>query len=278
MNVSESPVLEFPAMLYGTAGDIRRKVKAKGLAWAREYLKTGGFSLPRSMRQVLPGEVLIVNSGTALDSSSHPLWRIYMLPDAFMSLKYDGPKENRPLMEENFESFCLSTPWGALSNVVCPFPPKSAGRMAGRLAALLRFWDVLHGPRYAYFAWREFTLEELVEHVYGLTMEAWYPGGADSVREHLALTVERMARATREECIEAVLRVIPGLLKMDKHLEHRQTLSDSGFLRERLAALRPDDFENVSSAERFTVNGVLWDWARALGRNQTSTPGGAEEP
>ena len=63
MNVSESPVLEFPAMLYGTAGDIRRKLKAKGQTWAREYLKTGGFSLPRSMRQVLPGEVLEAHSG-----------------------------------------------------------------------------------------------------------------------------------------------------------------------------------------------------------------------
>jgi hypothetical protein len=37
------------------------------------------------------------------------------------------------------------------------------------------------------------------------TLEAWYPGGPASVREHLALSVERMSRATREECLEAVL-------------------------------------------------------------------------
>jgi hypothetical protein len=43
MTVSQSLVLEFPAMLHGPIDAIRREVRAKGQEWAREYLKTGGF-------------------------------------------------------------------------------------------------------------------------------------------------------------------------------------------------------------------------------------------
>ncbi|OJH42704.1 hypothetical protein BON30_05860 [Cystobacter ferrugineus] len=86
------------------------------------------------------------------------------------------------------------------------------------------------------------------------------------VREHLALTVERMSRATREDCMEAVLRVIPDVVRANAALKHREVLNDPGFLRERLDALRPEDFEDVSSAYRYAVNGPLYAWDRALGR------------
>ncbi|HYO55508.1 hypothetical protein [Archangium sp.] len=46
-----------------------------------------------------------------------------------------------------------------------------------------------------------YTLEELLEESYGETLEAWCPGAARSVRGHLEVVVERMARATRAECI-----------------------------------------------------------------------------
>ena len=139
---------------------------------------------------------------------------MYMLSSVSMSLSDGIPKEEHQRMEDVFESFCLSTSWGALSCAVPPPSLRSAELMSRRLAALLRFWDVLQGPRYAYWPGQEFTLEELVKHIYGLTMGAWCPGGAASMHEHLALTVDRVARATREECIEAVLRVIPELLEM----------------------------------------------------------------
>lgn len=273
--MSESPVLEFPAMLYGTAGEIRRKLKAQGKTWVREYLKTGGFTPPRSMRPVLPGEVLEAHSGMVF--SNGPCWRTHMFTAVLMSLDEGVPREERQRMEDVFESFCLSTPWGAISYGAPPPPPRSAERLAKRLAALLRFWDVLQDPRYAFFPWREFTLEELVEHIYGLTMEAWCPGGTASVREHLTLTVERLARATQEECIKAVLRVIPELLKRNTHIKHRETLSNPNLQRERLAALRPEDFEDVSCADRYSVTGALYEWDRALGREQTPPPGGAGE-
>ncbi|HEX8825487.1 MAG TPA: hypothetical protein VF794_36595 [Archangium sp.] len=98
------------------------------------------------------------------------------------------------------------------------------------------------------------------------TLEAWYPGGPASVREHLALSVERMSRATREECLEAVLRVISVIVKVDNDLKHREMLSDPDFLRERLHALPPKDFESLSSAEKYTVTVQLAAWDRQLGR------------
>jgi hypothetical protein len=131
---------------------------------------------------------------------------------------------------------------------------------------VLRFWEVLQSPRYAFRFGKQYTLEDLLEDLYGKTLEAWCPGGPASVREHLSLTVERMARATREECLEVLLRVIPMLVEGDTDLKHHEVLSDPDFLRERLAALPAEDFEEISSAERFSVAVQLSAWDRELGR------------
>ncbi|ATB44393.1 hypothetical protein CYFUS_009880 [Cystobacter fuscus] len=266
MTTVPSPVLEFPAMLHGSIGAVRRQVSAEGRRWAREYLESGGFSRPRRMLQVPPGELLEMISGAVFDAIPHPRWRIHMFIDVFTHLDEGVPKEERQRMEAAFESFCLSTPWGALYHAVSPPPPRSAQRMARRFAALLRFWDVLQGPRYAY---REpdthHTLDELIAYIYGVTLEAWCPGCSTSVREHLTLTVERMARATREECTQAVLRVIPSVVRMNTDLQHREVLNDPDFLCERLDALRPEEFESLSAC-RFAVNRWLYAWDRALGR------------
>ena len=268
MTVSQSPVLEFPAMLHGLTGAVLRKVRAKGQGWAREYLKTGAFTQPRQMIQVTPGELLEVSSGAEFDIIPRPRWRVHLFADVFLSLNEGVPREERQRMEDAFESFCLSTPWGALYHAVSPPPPRSAERMARRLAALLRFWEVLQGPRYAYrLPDTQHTLGSLVDFIYRETLEAWCPGGPTLVREHLSLTVERMARATREDCMEAVLRVIPVLVRANADLRHREMLSDPGFLRERLDALPPNDFEDVSSAYVYAVNGPLYAWDRALGRH-----------
>ena len=267
MTVRQSPVLEFPTMLHGPIGAIRRQVSAEGRRWARDYLKTGAFTQPRRMLQVPPGELLIMHSAAEFDIIPSPRWRIHMFVSVFMSLHDGVPEEEYPRVRESFESFCLSTPWGALYHAVAPPPLRSAERMARRLAALLRFWDVLQGPRYAFWFDRKDTLEELMEDIYRETLEAWCPGGPASVREHLALTVERMSHATREDCLQAVLRVIPVLVQANADLKHREVLSDPGFLRERLAALLPEDFEDVSSAYRYAVNGPLCAWDRELGRH-----------
>jgi hypothetical protein len=268
MTAPQSPVLEFPAMLHGLTGAVLRKVRAKGQGWAREYLKTGAFTQPRQMLQVPPGELLEVISGAEFDAIPRPRWRVHLFADVFLSLNEGVPKEERQRMEEAFEAFCLGTPWGALYHAVSPPPPRSAERMARRLAALLRFWDVLQGPRYAYRVPDTHpTLDELVDSIYRKTLEAWCPGGPVSVREHMAMTVARMSRASREECMEAVLRVIPALVEVDAEFKHREILSDPGFLRERLSALSPRDFEKVSSAYAYSMTLQLAAWDRELGRH-----------
>jgi len=267
MIVPQSQRLEFPAMLHGLTGAILREVRATGQRWGPEYLETGVFTLPRRMLQVPPGEVLIVDSGADSNLIPHPRWRVHLFADVFVGLNTHVPKEQRQRMEEAFESFCLSTPWGALYHAVSPPPPRSADRMARRLAALLHFWDVLQSPRYAFWFERVYTLEELVEDLYGMTLEAWCPDGLTSVHEKLTLTVERMSRATREDCMEAILRLMPVLVEMDTGFKHREALRDPDLLRERLSALPPKDFEKVSSAYKYTVTLQLTDWDRALGQH-----------
>jgi hypothetical protein len=139
--------------------------------------------------------------------------------------------------------------------------------VANRLASVLRFWDVLQGPRYAFWPGRKYTLEELMKDLYGKTLEAWCPGGPASVREHMTLTVERMSRATREDCAEAVLRVIPVLVEGDNDLKHHEVLSDPDFLHERLFALPPEKFEDFSSADKYAVAVQLAAWDRELGQH-----------
>ncbi|WP_084736241.1 hypothetical protein [Cystobacter ferrugineus] len=266
MTQEHSPVLEFPAMLYGSSSAILRKVRAEGHWWAREYRKTGAFPQPRQMRQVLPGEVLVVRPGAEFDLN-RTRWWMHMFVGVFTSVDECVPKEERQRTEDAFESFCLSTPWGALYHVVSPPPLRSAEHMANRLASVLRFWDVLQGLRYAFWFGKKYTLEELMEDIYRKTLEAWCPGGPASVREHLALTVDRMSRATREDCLEAVLRMMPILAKEDTDLKHREVLGDPGFLRERLCALPLKDFEDFSSAYKYTVSVQLAAWDRELGRH-----------
>ena len=266
MTTEQSPVLEFPAWLYGTTAAIRRKARAEGRWWAREYRKTGAFPQPRQMRQVPHEEVLVMRSGGEFDLG-RTRWWVHMFGDVFMDLNEGVPKEERQRMRDAFESFCLSTPWGALYHAVSPPPLRSAERMASRLASVLRFWEVLQGPRYAFWPGRKYTLEELMEDIYRKTLEAWCPGGPVSVREHMALMVERMARANREDCLEAVLRMIPVLVEVDTDLKHREVLGDLDFLRERLAMLSPKDFEDFSSAYKYTVAVQLAAWDRELGRH-----------
>lgn len=266
MTMPQLPMLEFPAMLHGPIGAIRRAVRSKGQAWAREYLKTGLFTVPQRMLSVPPGELLIMDSAAEFDSASQARWRVHLFSDVFMSLNDEVPQEERQLVREAFDAFCLSTPWGALFHAVSPYPLRSAERMARRLGALLHFWAVLQGPRYVFWFDRTYTLEELIEDLYRPTLEAWCPGGPSSVREHLTLTVDRMARATREDCMEAVLRVIPMLVRANADLQHREVLSNPDFLREHLGALAPGDWEDLSSAYRYTVNGQLCAWDRQLGR------------
>jgi hypothetical protein len=266
MTAQHPQVLEFPEMLHGSIATIIRKASVEGPWWARQYLETGAFPPPRRMRRVQPGEVLVMHAGAEFGAPGS-CWRLHMFGEVSMYLIEGIPREARPRMEEAFEAFCLSTPWGALSLVVPPNPQESARQVANRFAAVLGFWEVLQGLRYAFWSsYQPYSLEELMSDIYHMTLEAWCPGGPVSVREHLTMTVERMARATREECLEAVLRVMPVVVETDKKLKHCAVLRDPGFLRERLFTLPPEKFEEISSADKYAVCGQLYDWYRELGR------------
>jgi hypothetical protein len=50
-------------------------------------------------------------------------------------------------------------------------------------------------------------------------------------------------------------------------LKHYEVLRDPGFLRERLSALPPERFEELSSAYKYSVAVQLAAWDRELGRH-----------
>ncbi|HEX8536451.1 MAG TPA: hypothetical protein VF664_03230, partial [Cystobacter sp.] len=62
------------------------------------------------------------------------------------------------------------------------------------------------------------------------------------------MAAERMARATREDCIEAIFREMPRALAHAGHLKHRKLVADPAFQRERLVTLDSWSFERVSGA------------------------------
>jgi len=103
-----------------------------------------------------------MHSGAEFDLG-RTTWWVHLFAEVFTHLDECVQKEERQRTEEAFESFCLSTPWGALYHAVSPPPPWSAERMANRLASLLRFWEALQGPRYALRFGKQYTLEELME-------------------------------------------------------------------------------------------------------------------
>lgn len=266
MTTASAPVLEFPALLHGSLAATRRQVSEEGRRWTHEFLQTGSFTPPQRMRPVLPGETVITHMGAEFLAPTAS-WRLHPFIEVFTNLGHGLPAPERQRIEEAFETFCLETCWGALYYCVAPPPKRSAARMARRMAALLRFWEVLKGPRYVFWSHdQQVTLEGLVQDIYGKTLEAWCPSGFTSVHGHLSLTVERMARATRPECEEAVLRVISSLVATNSEFKHRDVLGNPDFQREQLTTLPPNDFESVSSAYRYAVNGLVYAWDRQLER------------
>jgi hypothetical protein len=97
-------------------------------------------------------------------------------------------------------------------------------------------------------------------------MDAWCPGGETSVRERLAAAAECIARATREDCIEAILRQMPHALTFARNLKHWDVVAEPSFQRERLAALSPPAFERVSGACTSDLLALLYSWDRQAGK------------
>lgn len=264
-----SQTLKFPAFLHGTLSEIQRKARSEGRRYTRQYRKDGTFPLPMHLREVQPGEVVLTHTLSDFLTKEQPTWRLHLFSDVLGGLGEGVEGREWYRMDEAFEVFCRETAWGALFRVVEPSAPRSSELMAARLGAVLRLWEPLQIPRYLHKKLgRTYTLGELLEEIYGETLEAWCPRADRPVRGHIEAVVERMARATREECIEAVLRLIPHILTQPSRLKHREVLGDPVFQRERLSALPLDHFERFSSADAFAVYEHLASWDRELGRHQ----------
>jgi hypothetical protein len=74
----------------------------------------------------------------------------------------------------------------------------------------------------------------------------------------------RMARATREDSLAAILRQRPRVLPFARGLKHRDVLSNPDFWRQRLAALEPESFERLSGAWPALLLEELYAWDRQL--------------
>ncbi|WP_232537293.1 hypothetical protein [Cystobacter fuscus] len=81
----------------------------------------------------------------------------------------------------------------------------------------------------------------------------------------LELAAKRMARATREDSLEAILRQLPRAVSLAGELKHRDVVADPAFQRERLLALEPVSFEHVSGACTAVLLENVYDWDRQLG-------------
>ncbi|HYO69722.1 MAG TPA: hypothetical protein VEU33_26965 [Archangium sp.] len=211
------------------------------------------------------GEV-VVAQGVVDFQHERPSWRLYMvsnvLSDVWEALEWEDSSAVRDAYEASF----LETAWGALFFTLVRMGPTSAERTARRLEAVLRFWEPLECARYLFKKpGAAQTLEEIMVDSCGWAMDAWCPEREGQVRVRLESAAERMARATREECIEAILRQMPRALAAGHDLKHRQVLADPVFQRERLTTLDSPSFERVSGACTSELLEKLYDWDHELG-------------
>jgi len=263
---SEQPSsLQLPSFLHGLYPSVHQKAKKEGLRCGEQYQKDGVFPAPRQMLEVSPGEVVLTH-GVADFQHERPVWRLYMVSEVMLALSEASEWQDPFPVRDAYEAFFRETAWGALYFVTSQDAPRSADLTALRLQAVLRFWEPLQSARYLFKTLgTALTLEELMVASCGWAMDAWCPAGETSVHARLKTAAERMARATREECLEAIFREMPRALAYARNLKHRDVVADPTFQRERLASLDPLAFERVSGACTSDLLEKLYDWDHELG-------------
>lgn len=258
--------LQLPSFLHGIYPAVHQKTHKEGMRCGEQYRKDGSFPAPQQMVEVAPGEVVVVE-GVVDFQHARPAWRLYMVSNVrsglWEALDYPSGYE----VDDLFEAFCRETAWGALYFMCSHSAPQSAERMALRLQALLRFWEPLQSVRYLFRTPTDaLSLDELMTAACAWAMDAWCPVGDASVRSRLAVAAERMARATREDSIAAILREMPRALSYARGLKHRDVVGDPVLQRQRIDSLTPKAFERVSGACTSEVLGLLYAWDRQLGK------------
>lgn len=257
--------LHMPAFLHGTFMTVARKTRKEGRRCGEQYRQEGSFPPPREMLEVPAGAVVIAHEVVDFMRES-PALRLYMVSSVANGVYETLDWQNTFQVGDAFEAFCRETAWGALHFAVAQTAPHSALRTALRLQAVLRFWEPLQSVRYLFSDPHvALTLEELMTAARGWAMDAWCPVGEASVRERLERAAELMARATKEDSLEAILRQLPRALAAARDLKHRNLLSDPALLRQRFASLEPATFERVSGAATPELLGQLYVWDRQLG-------------
>lgn len=267
MAPAQSPSLQMPSFLQGTYPAVQRETLAEGHRCAAQYRTDGSFPAPRELLEVSSGAVVIAHE-VADFHQERPAWRLYMVSNVVDGLCEALDWRNSFQVGDEYEAFCHDTAWGALYFTLAQTAPMSAERVALRLQALLRFWEPLQSARYLYKKLNTvLALEELMVSACDWAMGAWCPEGAESVRMCLGIAAERMAGATREDSIRAILRQMPRALVHAGDLKHRHVLADPALLRQRLETLEPAAFEHMSAACTADLLEHLYDWDRQLGTN-----------
>ncbi|MDY7228942.1 hypothetical protein [Hyalangium rubrum] len=257
--------LSMPAFLHGRYLAVERQARAEGLRSGEHYRRTGAFPAPLEVQDLPPGELVVAHDVVDFQRE-RPAWRLYMVSSVLDGV-YETLEWQNPLpVKRAYEASCRETAWGALYFAISRTAPKSAERTALLLQAVLRFWDVLQSARYLFSApGATLTLDELMLTACDWAMDAWAPKPGASVRSRLEAASERMARATREDSIDAILRQLPRALSFAQGLKHRNVLESPALLREHLTTLDPNSFERVSGACTSDLLELLYGWDQELG-------------
>jgi len=266
METIQTSTLQLPSFLYGPSSTIQRKTKAEGRRCAKQYQLSGTFPQPRELRTVAPDEVVFTHEVVDFQDE-RPAWRLYVYWESIMSMCEASGEKNYRHLRDIHETFFRETAWGALYFATAALAPESAKRTAPRLAAVLRFWDSLQHGLYLHQTLNRFmSLEELLTAACGWVMDAWCPEGGDSVRTRFEVASEHMARATREECIEAILRQLPRILPFADtgRLSHPEVVTSPTAWREHLTTLDDAAFERISGVRPGWVLERLYLWDRQL--------------
>jgi hypothetical protein len=266
MTPGQPASLQLPSFLHGSHPAVQQKTRKEGLRCGERYRDDGSFPTPRQELEVPPGEAVVAHEVVDLQHE-RPAWRLYMVSEVMSGLSEALEGQSPFAARDAYEAFFRETAWGALFFATSAMVPVSAERTALRLQAVLRFWEPLQSSRYLFKPLSAaLSLEELIRVSCDWAMDAWCPVGEAPVRRRLEMAAERMARATRDDSIDAILRQMPRALTFARNLKHRDVVATAAFQRQRLTELEPRAFERVSGACTSDLLALLYSWDRQLGK------------
>ena len=257
--------MEMPSYLFGTFNTAHQQALEEGRRCAEHYLKNGSIPSAAELRAVQPGSLVIVQEVVDF-LRDRPAWRLYMVRDALRGLRKTLNLPNAFHISDMYESLYRTTPWGSLYYATAQVAPYDVRTYALRLKAVDRTWEALESAHYLFRSpSTPLSLEELMMDACGWAVTAWCPEARGEFRLRLQTATGRMERATREDCIEAILRQVPHALPLARDLEHPQALADLNLWRERIVSLDAEDFARISAALPANLLECVYSWDREFG-------------